>query len=355
MLKIFILVIAVLLMSANPSLAQTPAPNRWQPVTDIIDKSELDEFVVIVGDKDRVLLTHTKGAFVKNGGADLVVPIASSTKWLTAATIMTLVEEGKLALTDKPQKYISWWTTDAKDQRSQITLAQLLSFTSGLAGEPLCLFNPKAVPEECARDVYNNQFKFKPGSTFFYSSTHMHIAGVMASQATGKPFSQLFREQIADPLKMSRQTRMVNVGDTNPFLAGGANSSANDYAKFLQALLNGQLLAKSRETMFRDWTPAPVKIAYSPVGNYWHYGLGTWRECYDTSWTTQCAKSMIVSGGGGLGWFPWIDLDKGYYGLIARWSTRGAVGPSIELSVELRPHIEKAIAQKALASPTPKP
>jgi len=37
------------------------------------------------------------------------MPIASATKWVTAATLMRLVENGTLALADKPSKYLPWY------------------------------------------------------------------------------------------------------------------------------------------------------------------------------------------------------------------------------------------------------
>jgi hypothetical protein len=42
---------------------------------------------------------------------------------------------------DHPQKYIEWWTSDPKDERSWITLSQLLSFSSGLITENMCILS----------------------------------------------------------------------------------------------------------------------------------------------------------------------------------------------------------------------
>ena len=38
------------------------------------------------------------------------MPIASATKWVTAATVMLLVENGTLALSDPPSKFLPWWS-----------------------------------------------------------------------------------------------------------------------------------------------------------------------------------------------------------------------------------------------------
>ena len=108
---------------------------------------------------------------------------------------------------DRPQKYISWWTNDPTDGRSNITLQTLLSFTSGIHSKsplfksgfigdndrlpsppPDCtsdLFDglrskSNLNSETCVQQIYNLSFIYAPGSTFDYGMNHMDIAGLMA-------------------------------------------------------------------------------------------------------------------------------------------------------------------------------
>lgn len=338
-------VVIVLLIFFVPQM--TTAQDPWQAVRDQIEANELDDLVVGVGNAEEILFVHAKGG-LGEAGAFVPLPIASASKWLTSATILRLVEDGVMSLDDNPQDYISWWTSDPSDSRSQVTLRQLLSFTSGFSGEPGCLLDANAEPEDCAQTMYNENFEFEPGTSFFYSSTHMHIAGVMAVNATGESFNALFRRLVADPLEMSPGTRFDRPSESNPFLAGGARATAADYALFLQALLSGDLLPELRDTMFTDWTQDPVEIVSSPLAPIveWHYGLGVWRECLSAEWLPECDDRMMLSSGGGLGYFPWIDLDNGYWGIIARRGLplTGAVGPSIILAEEIRPLIVDILA-----------
>jgi CubicO group peptidase (beta-lactamase class C family) len=62
---------------------------------------------------------------------DTLVSIASASKWLSAATIMTLVDAGKLSLDDSVSKYLPKFT----GTKGEITIRQLLSHTSGLPGD----------------------------------------------------------------------------------------------------------------------------------------------------------------------------------------------------------------------------
>ncbi|NDJ59857.1 MAG: beta-lactamase family protein [Chloroflexi bacterium] len=339
-----LLLIPLIFPSASVSAQSSTNLSGWDGVTSVIEASDLNELVVIVGNADGILYQHAKGFLVQFGGEDFTVDIYSASKWLTAATIMQLVEQGVMSLDDRPQDYLDWWTAAPSDPRSQVTLAQLLSFTSGFSGEPLCIFLGNAGFEDCARRMYDNFHNYTPGTAYVYSSTHMHIAGVMAEQATGRSFNQLFRELVADPLGISEATRFATPSETNPWPAGGGQSTANDYARFLEALLRGDILARSRAVMFRDWTAAPVQIVQSPMDGFadWHYALGAWRECYEPSWAPNCADEVLISSGGAAGWFPWIDVERGYYGLIAR-NTPRSVGESILLATEIRPHIHEAL------------
>src|SRR6185295_1027121 len=57
-----------------------------------------------------------------------VVPIASATKWLSAAVVMSLVDEGRLRLDDRVAQYIPSFT----GPKAAITIRQCFTHTSGL-------------------------------------------------------------------------------------------------------------------------------------------------------------------------------------------------------------------------------
>ncbi|MFX8797496.1 serine hydrolase domain-containing protein, partial [Acinetobacter baumannii] len=67
-----------------------------------------------------------------------VVPIASCSKWLTAALVMVLVDEGKISLDDKVTKYIPEF---AKYSKGYITIRHCLSHQTGIEQEPIKLLS----------------------------------------------------------------------------------------------------------------------------------------------------------------------------------------------------------------------
>ena len=64
---------------------------------------------------------------------------ASTSKLVSAVIILRQVERGYLYLPDTPQRYLTTWPIRNTDPLFNMTLAQLLSFTSGLTTEPPCL------------------------------------------------------------------------------------------------------------------------------------------------------------------------------------------------------------------------
>ncbi|MBI4883310.1 MAG: beta-lactamase family protein [Actinobacteria bacterium] len=255
---------------------------------------------------------------------DTVVPIASGSKWLTAATIMTLVDEGLIAL-DAP---ISTYVAQAAGTRAgEITMRQLLSLTSGLVSDDdvPCVSDPEAELVECARTLASIPLTEAPGKVFRYGGQHMYLAGAIAELVTGVPYADLFRQRIAEPLGMDKTyfvqvdgSRYTDVTNTAP--AGAAVSTLGDYGRFLEMivhdgvlpdgtrLLSSQAIAEMQTnqiTEARYGNAAPFRVAdESP------YGLGEWLD-----WTAPDGTALVLSSDGSLGFRPWIDKQNDLFGV----------------------------------------
>lgn len=108
----------------------------------------------------RVILRRHYGTFAD----ETVVPIASASKWISAAVIMSVVDEGRLSLDDRVIKYIPSFSGD----KSSITIRQLLSHTSGLPADSGlsssgCLSDRVTTLATCAGEVSSQgAFGFSP-------------------------------------------------------------------------------------------------------------------------------------------------------------------------------------------------
>lgn len=340
--------------TASPTQSPTVGRLELDGIDSILAEFDNAEYVLIIGDTEGELYAHIEGDTARSEKK----LIASASKWLSSAAILALVEQGSMDLSDRPQQYIDWWTEDPTDQRSQITLQHLLAFTSGFTlddDELGCTRDRETSLDRCSREIYEQGVEYAPGEAFYYSPAHLQIAGLMAEIAAGQPFAEIFRLNVASPLRMDNTE--VQQDTANPLLAGGYVSTANDYAHFLAAVLEGVYLPGMREAWEADHTSSPVILANTPVSGYqladvasivggeWHYALGHWRECEEAEWTTSCDDVAIVSSPGAFGWYPWVDFEYGYYGLIATRviaAGRGSL-PSILFGRSLQDHVANQV------------
>lgn len=326
-----------------PPLASDP----WTAVAAALENHGVEDLALIVGDATGERYRYEKGAFQV---ADPYA-IASASKWLTGATVVALIEQGVMTLDDRPQDYLPYWTDDPADPRSQITLEQLLSFTSGFHRSPVqrgCIGNETYDVQSCVLEWYAIGVDAPPGTTYFYGPVHMQVAAAMAEIATGQPWSQVVTLTIASPLGLSNTGF---IGD-NPLASGGARSSALDYAEFLRAQLVGDLIGSSFDTLAAERLSG-IEIVSRPGsiddGSVdWYYGLGVWRECNQPMWNASCDASVRVSSAGAFGWYPWLDLDNGYYAVLAMEEPAGLfsspASESVQLGVVLQPLILEALS-----------
>lgn len=102
----------------------------------------------------------------------------------------------------------------------------------------------------------------------------------------------------------------------SPQLAAGVQANANGYAAFLRKILKGEL--RMRELLGQNavcTNPATCPDAnYAPIPGTesWHYSLGHWVE------DDPVVGDGAFSSPGAFGFYPWIDADKAYYGVLAR-------------------------------------
>jgi len=269
---------------------------------------------------------------------------ASTSKLVSAVIILRLVEQGYLKLTDRPQDRIGSWPIGGGDSLYNLTLAQLLSFTSGLTAEPLCLNVGGFDFETCVTNIANNNAGngITPGQKFFYASTHLQVAGLMAVKARGVANWQNVFAEFKTQTGLFPTATYDLPSASNPRLAGGMHWSGAEYLAFLKALRDGALLnTASMSELLADHT-ATATIVYSPaiagLGEDWHYGFGLWQECQSA--TYNCIPGSRVSSPGAYGAYPFWDRSHGYFGIVARQGALGTYTNGIAIERAVRPKAE---------------
>jgi CubicO group peptidase (beta-lactamase class C family) len=249
-------------------------------------------------------------------------PIASSSQWLTAALVMTYVDEGKLSLDDKVSKYLPIFT---KYSKGFITIRDCLSHLTGVEAEPFRLLGRKkyaSLEEEVDEIASKKDIESNPGLIFRYSNVGLNIAGRVLEVMAKRSFEQLMQERITRPLMM-RNTNFTSLNSINP--SGGAISTAFDYMNFLSMILNKGMFNGKRilsEKAIADMQTArttPAMIKYAPeVAKGYNYGFGEW-----ILETDENGNATVVASPGLFGTWPMVDKCRQY---AVIFFTKGVLG-----------------------------
>jgi D-alanyl-D-alanine carboxypeptidase len=134
---------------------------------------------------------------------DTMFAIGSITKQFTAACVLLLAEDGKLAVTDKVAKWYPGLT-----RASDITLLDLMNHVSGYPDYYPLDFVDRPMAQAVASDEVIRRFgtrplDFEPGSRYSYSNTGFLILGRIVETAGGEPCGAFLARRILRPLGMA--------------------------------------------------------------------------------------------------------------------------------------------------------
>ena len=262
---------------------------------------------------------------IGNIGPTTQYPVASASKWMTAALVMTVVDEGKLRLDDPISNLLPEFTGSA----SRITLRELLAQTSGL-GSLKSLVDVKQVPRmtlaESTAGIARRPLEDPPRQVFQVWRTGLsgrrRACRGGYGQALGGFVRRAHRKAARDDahlLGASAQPRRFAADTRNPLLQGGVVTTADDYMRFLEMLARRGMFAGNRvlstgavEAMETVQTLGKP-MAYLPPGARagMQYALGNWCERWNDG-----GGCTLVSSPGAFGTYPWIDRQSGVYGIF---------------------------------------
>lgn len=284
---------------------------------------------------ERVRSAGLRGGMVRLGRADgsiiheynigsvsgtTALSVASSTKWLTAATFMTFVDQGIIGLDDD----ISKWLPEFASNVPAISARQLLDHTSGVRDHP-CQSGSGSL-SGCVKSIASSPRQFPAGSKFSYGNSDFLVIGRLVEVLGGTDFATVVNQRLTGPLQMSATTWPGSPSMANS--AFGVRISVDDYSKFLVMLLqrgtvNGvRVLSEAAvATMVTDQVAAYDTSKDFSVGitKIPRYALGGWPDVVD-----ELGGTIVVSGNGGMGLYPWVDYATNTWGIIGVQDERGA-------------------------------
>jgi CubicO group peptidase (beta-lactamase class C family) len=271
--------------------------------------------VLLVYKDGKIVFEKSIGEFTPKTQA----PIAASTQWLTAALVMSYVDEGKLSLDDKVSKFLPIFS---KYSKGYITIRDCITHLTGIEGPSISslkdMSNPKKFSslDELVNDIASSkEILSNPGLVFRFNNIGYTIAARVLEVLNRRGFEQMMAERITRPLLM-RTTNFFSYTVINP--AGGAQSSAYDYMNFLSMLLNGGVFNGKRilseaaiETMMKSSSTQGMIKETPAVLEGKNYGMGQW-----VLGTDENGKTTTVACPGLFGTWPLIDYCRKYALLV---------------------------------------
>lgn len=367
---------ATVLAQRTESGDEAFSAERLQRIGELIDRriaaKEIPGAVTLVAHNGRIVHFEARGVTDIESRRpmpkDAIFELASLTKPITATAVLMLVEEGRMRLTDPVSQYIP----EFKDQKVAVTPSQaapvnrpitirdLLTHTSGVvtairlpmdAGATLAGFIPPIGAEP---------LEFQPGTRWAYSNTvGFDTLARIVEVVSGAPYDRFLRERLFEPLGMT-STSHVLTPEQKPRLAtrynivGGAlrknerpataayfgggwglNSTAGDYLRFAQMLLNdgeldGKRMLSPRAVELMRSIQVPDTLPGRQAGEAWGLAVrvisdpaarNTWLSIGSFGWT------------GASGTHFWVDPKEHLVAILMTGVPAVALKPDFETAV----------------------
>jgi methyl acetate hydrolase len=255
-----------------------------------VSRGDTPGVVALIVGRDSVLYEGAAGKL--DAAHDIAMPanaifsIASMTKPVTSVAIMKLLEEGKLKLDDPVSKYLTGFdnlqvitkfnekdaTYETRPAKRPMTIRHLLTHTSGIA---YAAFNPMVyrLKEATKKHEWELPLVNDPGDKWNYGPSTA-VLGMIVEKISGESLEAYFQEHVFVPLGMvdtsyavplAKQSRVatehsrmngalqeqarepIPATPTAPFRGDCClYSTAQDYGKFMEMLLNGGRLGPAK-------------------------------------------------------------------------------------------------------------
>jgi CubicO group peptidase (beta-lactamase class C family) len=283
--------------------------------------------VAVLRGNDTILIAAYGMADLENSVAatpQSLYRIGSVTKQFTAAAVMQLVEQGKVALDDSIAKHLA----DLPEAWRGVTVRQLLNHTSGiksytaLGPEWVKRWGEEMPPRTVIGLVATQPMDFAPGTKWAYNNTGYILLGILIDHLTGTRWGADLTTRFATPLGIPSVTNCMNgpvlpkrvrgyekfgsgwqnaayLAMSQPYAAGAICATVGDIARWNRALHMGNVVS-----------PASYTLMTTPEGAA---ATGAMKYGFGLAPATIAGVAVISHGGGIHGFISanvWVPGDQ---------------------------------------------
>jgi len=369
---------AVATSTARTHADGTISAERLQRIGQLIDRriaaNDIAGAVTLVAQRGQIVHFEARGLMDlesrKPMAKDSLFDIASMTKPVTTVAVLMLAEEGRLRLTDPVSRFIPAFTNFKLKSASglppfaaaarDITVRDLLTHTSGIVSEARI---PQDRTETLAHYIptfATAPLEFQPGTRWMYSNTvGFDTLARIVEVVSGESFDRFLQERIFTPLGMkdtahkvdeARNGRVATIyqasaaglrrrqyDDAAAYFGGGwgLKTTADDYLRFAQMLLNGgeldgKRLLGRRTVQLMSSVHVPDTLPGRQPGEGWGLGVrvitdpgarGTWLSNGSFGWS------------GAMGTHFWVDPENDLVAILMVQTPAAGLSADFETAV----------------------
>jgi CubicO group peptidase (beta-lactamase class C family) len=281
--KTVVSIILCMALAATQGFSPARLERAGRFVRDTVDQGQYAGAVILIARHGHIVLSQGIGYRV-----DAIFQIYSMTKPITSVAALQLMEEGRLTLEDPVSRFLPEFarmqvldSSGSRPAARPITIKHLLTHTAGfaagekLSGPAVDRLSDARLDESPSLAVFATGLAAlplanDPGVRFSYDGVNTEVLSRAIEVVAGEPFDQFVRERVLTPLRMidtgftvppDKRARIVEMTSTDetghlikasigpnplggmrkryPSGAGGLYSTAADYFRFCQMLLNG--------------------------------------------------------------------------------------------------------------------
>ena len=248
---------------------------------------------------------------------DCIFRIGSITKQITAAAVLTLVEDGQVELKAPIGQYLE----EVPKAWGTVTIEQLLNHTGGIPNHTEVAvykahMREDLTPGELLRTyVASLPLDFEPGTAYRYSNTGYILLGMLIEKVSAQPYPAFLQARFFDPLGLKHirygsETELIPGmvpgytkgpkpcsyrSTSQTFASGGLMATADDVARWLQLLYEGKVLTPKSLTQML----APTRLKNGQEVGY-GFGIGF----------RPIGKARLAGHAGGVpGYKSWAEAD----------------------------------------------